>query len=259
MGKVRRLERIFHSDGNTTIVAMDHPATSGPVEGLIKPADTIKKMIDGGADAILATIGTAKNFEKELARAGLIVRLDFPSSDIVSGVYDCELMIEVEEAVKAGADAVIITAGPGKDIERKTFKNISIVARECEKYGMPFIAEMYPGGFNAPPEMINISTLKLSARMAAEFGADMIKMPYRPGFEEVVEGCYLPIVVLGGAKTKSQDEFVASIWDAIRCGAKGVAIGRNIWGHSNPAGMLKALNSIVHDKSDVATALAFLK
>lgn len=259
MGKHKRLQHIFRPDGRTVIVAMDHGGTSGPMPGIIDPAKTIQEVLAGGADAILTTVGVAKNFEQALGSAGLILRLDFPATDLVSGVYDCELFIEVEEAVRLGADAVIVSAGPGQGVERKTMQNLTRVARECERYGMPLVAEMYPGGFNGPAEMITIDNLKLAARIAAEWGADMLKMPYRPGYEAVVEGCYLPIVVLGGAKTNSQQEFFTNIRDSLQAGARGVAIGRNIWGNPEPAKVVRTLNALVHENASVATAMSHLK
>ena len=121
MGKYRRLQNIFRTDGMATIVAMDHGGTDGPLPGIVDPKETIKQIISGGADAILTTIGVAKKLEKELAPLGLIIRLDFPASGLVKGNgFDCKLIVEVEEAVRVGADAVIITAGPGEGVERTT-------------------------------------------------------------------------------------------------------------------------------------------
>jgi DhnA family fructose-bisphosphate aldolase class Ia len=259
MSKIRRIERIFIEDGKSVVVAMDHGVTSGPVQGLVDPRVTIKSVIDGGANAILTTIGMAKQFPKELSRVGLILRLDFPTSDIGAGNRDCELLVSVEDAVRFGADAVIITAGPGAEVERKTLQNFTKVARECEHYGIPFIAEMYPGGFNPPAEMINIDNLKLAARMAADLGADILKMPYRPGYEQVVEGCYgLPILVLGGEKTNSVEGFLSGICDAMKAGSKGVAIGRNIWGAECPTNMTKAIAAIVHENASSSEAVDIL-
>lgn len=257
-GKYRRLRNIVREDGKATIVAFDHGATSGPMAGMEQPGATLEKILDGKPDAILTTIGVADKFKEQLAGTGLIIRIDFPSSDLVPGPSDCLLLVEVEEAVRLGADAVILTAGPGKGVERTTMANFTRVGRQCDAYGMPFIAEMYPGGFNPPPEMVNIDTLKLSARMAAEWGADFLKMPYRPGYREVVEGTYIPIVVLGGAKAGSVEEFLAGIKDAMDCGAAGCAIGRNVWGHKNPAGMVRALNALIHDGADLAEAVKLL-
>lgn len=257
-GKERRLSNIVRADGNSTIIAFDHGATSGPMQGMEQPGKTLEAILAGKPDAILTTIGVADKFSDLLARTGLIIRLDFPASDLVPGPSDCKLLVEVEEAVRLGADAVILTAGPGAGVERTTMDNVTRVGRECDKYGMPFIAEMYPGGFNPPAEMVNIDTLKLSARMAAEWGADFLKMPYRPGYREVVEGTYIPIVVLGGAKTASVREFLAGIEDAMACGAVGCAVGRNAWGHENPAGMVSALNAIIHDGASTDEAMKLL-
>ncbi|MEI7884851.1 MAG: deoxyribose-phosphate aldolase [Clostridia bacterium] len=258
-GKFRRLSNITRADGRATIIAFDHGATSGPLKGIEDPAIILQKLVDGKPDAILCTIGIAEKYKEILANTGLIIRIDFPATDLVSGPSDCMLLIEVEEAVRLGADAVIMTAGPGAGVERTTMANFTKVGRDCDKYGMPFIAEMYPGGFNPAPEMINIENLKLAARMAGEWGADFLKMPYRPGYEEVVNGTFIPIVVLGGAKTNSEEEFLASIKDAIDAGSVGCAIGRNAWGAANPTGMVKALNAIIHDGADAATAAKFLK
>ncbi|MGI9952647.1 hypothetical protein V3F56_09835 [Moorellaceae bacterium AZ2] len=258
MGKYKRLQHILRPDGRTVIVAMDHGGTSGPLPGIIDPAATLAEVITGGADAILTTVGVASNFATVLGSTGLIIRLDFPATDLVSGVHDCELFIEVETAVRLGADAVIVSAGPGKDVERKTLRNLARVAQECERYGMPLIAEMYPGGFNGPSEMMTLENLKLAARIAAEWGADMVKMPYLPGFEAVTAACYIPIVVLGGPKTDSQKEFFSNIHEAMAAGARGVAIGRNVWGHRHPARVVRVLTALVHENADVATAMAYL-
>jgi DhnA family fructose-bisphosphate aldolase class Ia len=258
-GKFRRMRRIVRADGHATIVAFDHGATSGPLKGIEKPGRTLEALLAGGPDAILTTIGIADHFKEILAGTGLIIRLDFPASDLVPGPSDCQLLVDVEEALRLGADAVILTAGPGAGIERTTMANFTKVGRICDQVGMPFIAEMYPGGFNPPSEMVTIETLKLSARMAAEWGADFLKMPYRDGYKDVVEGTFIPIVVLGGAKTRSTEEFMRSIKDAMDAGAVGCAIGRNVWGHDNPAAMVRGLNALIHDAADVRTAMRFLE
>ncbi len=258
-GKYRRMSNFVGKDGKSTIVAFDHGATSGPMKGIEDPGEILKKIVAGKPDAVLCTVGVAEKYKEILADTGLIVRIDFPATDLVPGPSDCMLLIEVKEAVQLGADAIIMTAGPGVGVERTTMANFTQVARECNEYGMPFIAEMYPGGFNPAPEMINIDNLKLAARMAAEWGADFLKMPYRPGYEPVVEGTFIPIVVLGGAKTNSEEEFLASIREAVDAGAVGCAIGRNAWGASNPTNMVRALNAIIHDGASTKEAISILK
>lgn len=270
MGKIKRLNHIFREDGNSIITAFDHGQNSGPMPGIADLGAALKQVIDAGTDAVILNIGMARKHEKLLGRTGLIIRTDFPCTDYARGAHDSMLCVTVEEAVKAGADAVLFAGGPdisGTDIalERCCIDIMSRLRRECEKYGMPLIAEMVPGGFNPAPEYINLDSLKLSARVAAECGADALKMPYRPGpdgrtYAEVVEGCEgLPIVVLGGAKTNSQEQFFANIDDAMKCGAHGVAIGRNIWGHAHPDRVIKLLKGLIHDGEDLATAMTHLQ
>jgi class I fructose-bisphosphate aldolase/fructose-bisphosphate aldolase/2-amino-3,7-dideoxy-D-threo-hept-6-ulosonate synthase len=40
--------------------------------------------------------------------------------------------------------------------------------------------------------------------------------------------------------------------------AKGIVFGRNVWQHKNPANILRALGTVVHEKADVQKALALL-
>lgn len=264
MGTIKRMNHIFREDGNATITAFDHGVNSGPMRGIEHLDQALRTVIDAGTDAVILNIGMARKYEALLGRTGLIVRADFPCTDYARGAHDSILCVAVEEAVKAGADAVLFNGGPdisGEDIEleRTMIRIISTLRRECERYGMPLLAEMVPGGFNPPQEYISIDSLKLAARVAAEAGADFLKMLYRPGYEEVVQGCEgLPIVVLGGAKTNSQEQFFANIDDAMKCGARGVAIGRNIWGHEHPDRVIRLLKGLIHAGENLETALAHL-
>ena len=124
---------------------------------------------------------------------------------------------------------------------------------------MPVIGEMSPGGFDSDPEITTLENIKLGARIACELGCDMIKTIFKPGFRDVVEACSVPVVVLGGAKTNDDVAFLASIKEALDEGAAGVAIGRNVWGHSDPERMTKALNALIHKNATLEEATAILK
>jgi DhnA family fructose-bisphosphate aldolase class Ia len=95
-------------------------------------------------------------------------------------------------------------------------------------------------------------------RLGAELGADFVKTPYAPGFEWVVDTCYVPVVILGGAKRGSEGEMLADIQSAVDAGASGVAIGRNIFQADDPAAMTAAVAAILHQGAGVDEALALL-
>jgi len=61
--------------------------------------------------------------------------------------------------------------------------------------------------------------------------ADIIKIRYQgpaEAYGPVISSCYIPLVILGGSK-QSPEKLMADVADAMSVGARGVAVGRNIW------------------------------
>jgi 3-hydroxy-5-phosphonooxypentane-2,4-dione thiolase len=95
--------------------------------------------------------------------------------------------------------------------------------------------------------------LGLACRVAAELGAHIVKTYYCDKFEQVVEGCPVPLIIAGGKKLPEIDAIKLS-FDAIRHGAVGVDMGRNIWQSDSPVAMIKAVRAIVHNSADTNEA-----
>jgi len=64
----------------------------------------------------------------------------------------------------------------------------------------------------------------------------------------------VPVVVLGGEKLADERSLLEAVAGALEAGAAGVAIGRNIWQHRDPAGMTRALVALVHGGATVDEA-----
>jgi DhnA family fructose-bisphosphate aldolase class Ia len=47
--------------------------------------------------------------------------------------------------------------------------------------------------------------------------------------------------------------------DAMKAGAAGIAIGRNVWQHKSPTAIARSLAAIVHEGAKVEEALTLLK
>ena len=206
MGKVRRLRRIFREDGRTLIVAMDHGTNAGAMPGIENPGNAIARIVAGGADAIIVNPGLAKAFESALAGIGLILRLDLPPTMLGNG-HESLMAYDVHYALQLGADAVIVNGAPGVGVEKLTLPVIARVVQACDAVGMPVVGEMTPGGFDADSSYKTLENLVLSARIASELGADIVKIAYNPGFENVVRGCFCPVVVLGGTRSPDARAF----------------------------------------------------
>jgi class I fructose-bisphosphate aldolase len=86
-----------------------------------------------------------------------------------------------------------------------------------------------------------------AARVVAELGADLVKVPYTGSaetFRHVVSGCFAPVVIAGGEKSSSWREVKASVAEAMRAGAAGVCIGRNVFQHHDPAAAISDLREL---------------
>ena len=100
----------------------------------------------------------------------------------------------------------------------------------------------------------DVRYLGLASRMAAELGAHIVKTYFCKDFEKVIESCPVPVVIAGGKKQPEKDALNMA-YDAIQAGAIGVDMGRNVFQSTDPVGMIKAVNAIIH--KDVTPKEAF--
>ncbi len=264
MSMKRRWNNIFRKDNRSFILAMDHAILMDVSQwGLKNPAEVIEKAISGGVDAILTTFGVAQEFQREIGRAGLILRLDggttclHPSKLIMDqGVQT----FSVEDAVRVGADGVICMGFPGLPDEQNMVKILAQTASECKKWGLVYGLEMIPGGF-INDELKTVKNIAFANRLGAEYGADFIKslaVKDPEAFKGVVENCYKPILVLGGGDAKEDRDLLEMVKRSVDAGASGVTIGRNIWMHKSIKNLCRAITMIIHEDASVEEALAIL-
>jgi class I fructose-bisphosphate aldolase len=256
-GKTRRLNRIFQADNRTVVVPMDHGVSIGPVKGIENMQDTIARLLKGGADAFVLHKGIAKCVNVE--KAALIVHLSAISN--LTPNSQCKIQVcTVQEAVRLGADAVSVHVNVGALDECIMLATLGKVADECDQYGMPLLAMVYPRG----PKIQNeheATAVAHAARIGAELGADIIKTNYTGDpetFKRVLEGCPVPIIIAGGPKTETTQATLQMVYDSMAAGAAGLSIGRNVFQHKNPMLMVKALVAIVHESATVERALKIL-
>lgn len=244
-----RLNHIFSSDNKTVIIALDHGiAGISPLAHLEHPRRLIPEVQKTGADAIITTSGIAQHCSDLFGRVGLILRIDGGPSALSGDWNKMEVIKTIDGALRLGADAVIMMGITGTPDEATSLAQMGRVAEECERWGMPLIAEMLPGGFSAVD--VTMGHLQVSARLAVELGADIVKISYKgpaDGFEEVTSACYKPLVVLGGSK-QPLDQLVREISDAQSAGACGVAVGRNVWQAENVKQVITRLIEVIHKK-----------
>ena len=252
-GKTRRLKQIFQKDNRTVIVPMDHGVTVGPIQGIGNMQTITNQLIKGKVDAILVHKGIAKRIDVD--GAGLIVMLS-GMSNISPNVNAKVQVCSVQEALKLGADSVSVHVNVGAQDEDKMLANLGKVSEECDSFGIPLLAMMYPRG----PKIQNehaVEVVAHAARIGAELGADIIKTNFTgsiDSFKFVTESCPAPVVIAGGPKCKSPQEVLQTTFDALKAGAAGLSIGRNVFQAESPTAIAKALSAIVHENATVEQA-----
>jgi putative autoinducer-2 (AI-2) aldolase len=90
---------------------------------------------------------------------------------------------------------------------------------------------------------------RLACRIVAELGAQYVKTYYvEEGFESVTASCPVPVVMAGGKKLPEL-EALTMAYNAVRQGAAGVDMGRNIFQSEAPKAMIAAVNAVVHQNT----------
>jgi hypothetical protein len=69
-----------------------------------------------------------------------------------------------------------------------------------------------------------LKLVKHAARVGAELGADIVKVPYTGSpetFREVVEGCFVPVVIAGGEKMETDQDVLEMVEGSVKAGGAG--------------------------------------
>jgi predicted phospho-2-dehydro-3-deoxyheptonate aldolase len=243
-GRELRLGRILSSSGRALIVPIDQGLTSGPLPGLGHPRSAVETILEGRPDAMIMHRGPARALWPARTPSALIVHLSGGSElrgrpELKTGVC------RVEDAIRLGADAVSVHISLGTTHDAEALRHLAETASSCSDWGMPLLAMMYVYGEKAK----DVQATSHAARIAAELGADVVKLSY-PGdpreFERLVDGCFVPVVVAGGPPGDNGWPLLQTIEEAIRLGAAGACVGRNVYQHRDPAAMVRALRAVVH-------------
>ena len=260
IGKTIRLNSIFRKDtGKTVIVAIDHGGIAGPMKGINEPGKLIEDCVLGGADGVMVTRGYVRAAEGSFdRRLGIIMRLT-GGFTVLGGGFEEEMISSPETALRYGSAGAAVTVKFGHPREGFFTRQASIAADSCEEWGLPLMIEAMAKGKDL--KSTDPDGIKLASRAAAEIGADIVKTYYTgdpDSFAQVVEGCMVPVVILGGAKTDSIEAVFNDVYYSIQAGGSGIALGRNIWQHENTRAMIEAMSGIIHEGWTTKQAMAHI-
>jgi 3-hydroxy-5-phosphonooxypentane-2,4-dione thiolase len=248
-GMQNRLAKIIHpKDGRCLMLAVDHGYFLGPTERLEVPRKAINPILPY-ADSLMLTRGILRTSVDSKYDIPIVLRVSGATSIIGEDLSKETITTSMEEAIRLNASCLALSIFVGSKYEHQTLANLARLVNEGEKYGIPVLAVTAVG-----KEMARDARyLGLACRIAAELGAHVVKTYYCDNFEQVVEGCPVPLIIAGGKKLPEPDALNLA-YEAITHGAAGVDMGRNIWQSDWPVAMIKAVRAIVHNNADVKEA-----
>jgi putative autoinducer-2 (AI-2) aldolase len=242
-GMANRLAQLIPSDGRCLFLPVDHGYFQGPTRKLEEPRKTIEPLLPY-ADAIFITRGVLRSSVDPDNTRPVILRVSGGTSMVGADLANEGIITDIEEVIRLNASAMGLSIFVGTDYEKDSLLNLSRLVNEGEKYGIPVMAVTAVGKELGKRDA---RYLALCSRIAAELGARIVKTYWCEGFEKVVRGCPVPVVMAGGPQTETELEVFQFVHDGIQKGAIGVNLGRNIWQSDYPVAMIKAMRAIVHD------------
>jgi fructose-bisphosphate aldolase/2-amino-3,7-dideoxy-D-threo-hept-6-ulosonate synthase len=253
IGRQSRLDRIG-TEGRIVNVPMDHGITIGATRGLRNIESTIDAVTAGGADSVLTQKGLAPRVHPNKNGKGFIVHLN-ASTTIGPDADDKRVSGTVEEAIRAGADAVSFHVNVGSDHEPRQIEDLAEVTEQAARFDVPVLAMTYARGPDIDAR--DATNLAHAVRLGEELGADLVKTAYSgsvESFERVVEATGVPVLMAGG-DPRTDREMLRNVSDAMAAGAAGVSMGRSIFQHETPGVMARAVAEIVHDDRSPGEAI----
>jgi len=231
-GLHNRLSKIFHPEtGKAVMLAVDHGYFQGPTTGLQDLKKTIAPLAPL-ADCLFITRGMLRNCVDKNLKSSICLRVSGGPS-ILKELSNEDIVVSMEEALRLNVSGVGMSIFVGADNEDRSISNLGRLINEAEKYGMPVLAITAVGREMAR----DARYLGLSCRIAAEIGARIVKTYYCEDFYKIDEKDALMMTE-----------------NAIKEGASGVDMGRNIFQSNNPKAMMKAIKAVVHEGATAAEA-----
>ena len=242
-GMKSRLARIFNpKSGNTVMLAFDHGYIMGPTSGLERIDVAIPPLIPH-VDVLMGTRGIFRTCISPAACVARCVRVTYDSTVLYDDMSNGGgIACDMANAIRTGADCVAVQTFIGAPGESRSLELLARTVDAATGYGIPTLGVVAVGKDMERTEKFFL----LATRVLAENGANIVKSYYCDGFERVAAACPVPIVIAGGKKLPELDALEMA-YKAIRDGAHGVDMGRNIFQSDCPEGMAQAIGKVVHE------------
>jgi class I fructose-bisphosphate aldolase len=249
-------------DGNLLILAYDHGLEHGPVDfepvpETADPAAVFDLATHDAVTALAVQKGVAESYYPDYADdVTLLAKLN-GTSNMWSGEPDSAVNCSVEYAADLGADAVGFTVYGGSNHEVEMVEEFREAQEAARAHGMGVAMWAYPRG-QGLRNASDPDTIAYAARVAHELGADVAKVKYpgsRAAMADAVDVAGRTKVVMSGGSKTDDLEFLRTVETAMDAGARGLAVGRNVFQRERPRAILDALEAVIFEGESAESAV----
>ncbi|OTE98525.1 class I fructose-bisphosphate aldolase, partial [Halorubrum sp. SD612] len=244
-------------DGKSLVLAYDHGLEHGPVDFEPNPATADPERVFELAthDAVTALAvqkGVAEAYYPDYEEdVNLLLKLN-GTSNLWMGEPDSSVNCSAEYAAGLGADAIGFTLYGGSNHEVEMAEEFRRAQETAREHGMGVVMWSYPRGQGVKNDSSS-DTISYAARLGLELGADLVKVKY-PGsaaaMGEAVRMAGPTEVVMSGGTMRDDAAFLRNVADAIEAGARGPAVGRDVFQRDDPERILDALEAVVFEEAE---------
>jgi fructose-bisphosphate aldolase/2-amino-3,7-dideoxy-D-threo-hept-6-ulosonate synthase len=273
-GKEVRLQKLWKHK-RSVLIPFDHANYSGPVPGIEDTLRLTERIASTETDGILLTPGVLKHVAPVVGDMGIILRIDGGFTKYTTEQRDFEELCPIEDAVRLGADAVIIFTFLNTAAEAVSVKRLGRTAVDADHWGVPLVAEILPRsllnnhfgtqmftpGEGSKPDLFDET--RTAVRIGAEVGADVVKTRFTGDIEQfraIVRSAGAKVIVAGGPLLGEGDEALLRLAaECVKAEADGIIFGRNVWQHPKMEKLIAALCAVVHEDESVRSAMKLLR
>src|SRR5256886_3618704 len=228
IGMERRRSRLNGANGRTFLLAIDHGLPAGPIPGIERPAELLRRLGSAPVSGLIVNPGLVPSLSNEIPPEwGLVVHLSAgtllgsrPTSKVLGST--------VEHAVSMGADAVSVQISFRTPDEDRMVMDAGHIVDAARSFGVPVLMMAYAAAAPGTPSEDRAAAAH-AARAAAEIGATLVQTNFAAsadGVRTIVRGCPVPVVVAGGPRILPENAFLEGLRETMRAGAAGIAVGR---------------------------------
>jgi len=243
---------VFEREVRVLLLAYDQGFEHGPVdfnERNVDPGYIMELAESGFFTGVIFQEGVAaKYYDPRKAKIPLVVKLNGASSYSKGKEPYSPQLCTVKKAIELGAKGVGYTIYVGSEHEGKMMQEFSLIEDEAHRAGLTVIAWMYPRGSKVAGKERDKETVAYAARLGMELNADYVKTYYTgevDSFRWVVESAGKTGILAQGGNKTDWKELELEVKGIMAAGARGMAIGRNVWQAEEPLEVAEKLHGLV--------------